>query len=190
MEIESPTRSRSPLSFSLPVALLSLSPSFTLPLSTFFSSTYEPCTPLSRTFCQRWKPYGVTMTTIVPLSLPPPPSLHLLAPPFVHPRSPAPTAPPTSPSQAGDYSAAVPAPLLAAQQPIQQPHRCVPHLSNDLLLMLYQLTLQTGPLSLLHPSQLSLPSSSRCLPSLRLARPKPLPRHPAPAVCNPSQRVS
>lgn len=56
--------------------------------------------------------------------------------------------------------------------------------------MLYQLTLQTGPLSLLHPSQLSLPPSSRCLPSLRLVRPKPLPRHPAPAVCNPSERVS
>lgn len=128
------------------------------------------------------------MTTIVPLSLPPPPSLHLLASPPPRPPTLRGSSAPTNPLHRRDCSAAVPAPLSDARQPNQQPHRCVPHLSNDLLLMLYQLTLQTGPLfllTLLLPPLLRLASSTPRLPFLRPSCvTNPL---DATAVCNPGR---
>lgn len=206
MEIESLSRSQSSLFLLLsPTPLICPSP------STFFTYTYEhlsrslppflsvfPSVCLSRAFSTRVsKPYGVAMTTIVPLSLPPPPSLHLLAPLRCrHPLAPnSASARRTilSHRASDDYSAAGPRPLhhpslagslTATRQTDAATPPSVPHLSNDLLLMLYQLTLQTDPPfpSLSTPcATLFLPSNTVttvCLPrfpSFRLARRRCLP---------------
>lgn len=144
MEIESLSRRQSSLSLD---PALSVSPPSSPPPTSLGS--------LSRSRGSRCEQHGVAMTTIVPHSLPPPPSLHLLG----------------LPSASSTYSLVKLQHSASTNQPFPlscprlQRHRprpplshpttdpatppCVPHLSNDLLLMLYQLTLQTGPLS--HP---------------------------------------
>lgn len=124
MEIESLSRSQSSLFLLLPPAPLicpSPSASFTYTYGqpsrsrTAFLSVF-PSVRLSRALSTRVsKPYGVAMTTIVPLSLPPPPSLHLLAPlRYRHPLAPSSASARRtilSHRASDDYSAAGPRPL-------------------------------------------------------------------------------
>ena len=104
------------------------------------------------------------MTTIVPHSLPPPPSLHLRGFPSASSTY--------SPSSQHSASTNRPFPLSCqrlqrhrSRPPLSHPTTdpatppCVPHLSNDLLLMLYQLTLQTAFVSLSLSLSLSFSTS-------------------------------
>lgn len=171
MEIESLSRSQSSLSLHRAPSLF---PSVFLCLSTFFSSTYKLCLSLLlvvlaleavRRFHDDHCATLSSTSTFTPPSSPPTASSTYTHSNLQHSAS---TYVPF-PFHCRRIQRHRPRPPL--KHPTTDPATppCVPHLSNDLLLMLYQLTLQTSSLSLPHPLEISLTLPLCVFPFLFLA---------------------